>query len=136
MSNNEELKFLNKQKETLEKRLDSELSKGNIGTYKNLLHAYQNVLDMIDTRTNDKKLDKKVDDKVTKKIDEFFNVYELKNENGKITYNERQVTDKDEINKIKQEMKDFQTDFYKEMHKMQEEMRKQFKDFNDSFLLK
>ena len=51
------LKFLNEELEKLKKKIAKERENDNIGTYKNLIQAFRNVLDLVNEEENKVKAD-------------------------------------------------------------------------------
>ena len=109
---NETLKFLKEEAEEIKKLLKIKRTKGDIVSYRNLLHNYKEVLSMI-----------KEEEKVLSTI----------KTTEKVIVNGKEVIDQKEKDKVIKEMKESQQKFESECKQIFDEMNKSLLIFNNNF---
>ena len=109
---NETLKFLKEEAEEIKKLLKIKRTKGDIVSYRNLLHNYKEVLAMI-----------KEEEKVLPSIETT----------EKVIVNGKEITDQKEKDKVIKEMKESQQKFESECKQIFDEMNKSLLVFNNNF---
>ena len=109
---NETLKFLQEEAEEIKKLLKIKRIKGDIVSYRNLLHNYKEVLAMI-----------KEEEKVLPSIETT----------EKVIVNGKEVIDQKEKDKVIKEMKESQQKFESECKQIFDEMNKSLLIFNNNF---